>query len=1104
MEIIKVDQLSMAARAGALDGSLAYASIYAQHRDLIAQSALSGLRGLEQILSETGVYGDAVRTLKEAASKIPEANELALRDPFRPASGSLQSQHNGAALNGLREQGRGYMSTAQGIQDAANAAASLAILEPEKGYASSAQWAANELAALGTGYLVNQGDPSASRHHATVARDSALDTRDKAQDLMNQILRMNPVPWDRHHAASQVWSAADQVVAHSNKVLEFVNTNPIAQIRSHPPTTHDLGGGYSLSTWGSSGCWTLTDAGGAGILVRPNGMVDSLRGDPGWQFATTSTFILPNLTKITVNPGSPADLLISRGVHAFTISHLSSGAWPGAGTYTDLNGREVDLATNDGHILEMGGSAAVWTSGNNALGDMGSREVIGREALINEARRDPTDVGISADMQAFITQMGLTGYDYDNDGKLNNMELMEVASQVDSYIRMIQDAYEQALTRLAQANQALNDLNGLLERLQDENDRSTESRQNDAANARSDLQALERKLTTTLQMLQGTTPTAPLQGDIETSATQVLAQLNSISQNGGITQTTPVAPESSGPSQGTTTVQTTGQSSSNSNGSGAGSDPIGDGLRRAGRLLSGILGGGNLNFLEQPEKPAGTSQTSTTTTTPTTTPEQPSVGGTPPSTEGSQTPELAQETGTQTGAATSSNTDTDKISVTPNSTTPTSPQTAAPLGMLLSQLTAQTPPQDGLPPTQVSPQNLAMGLEALLVTLTHLGLFQPAPQTEVSGTNHLLQTLTSLLGPPPTVPRQHQPGTPSSPTTTTTPQPPPTPTTEETARPQAQAPALFSFLQVLGQLGESLPGTGPQQPPLPSTTTQPGASPTPTPTPTSTPPPLPPSVQQLLTLLTGQSAAALPELSMASEQVAALLAGTAQLGSAAVQQGSGSGSPTREPAGLAELSRVEEQLLLVLQGMAALGSAGAGQSTSTSGTQAPTTMDLRLGLQAFLTALSGLGILGTGSPRQQQTSASGGGAVFQSGSSSSSTHAVSTITGNFQTDPELLKIIEENLSKALQTQQRQLSQAGQLFTQSQEIVQKFVTLIQQDDLVRDVVKSDDLSDEQQALFDHRMTELRKDWGVEWGSSASHTPANQSQLVSKAMQSGMMV
>ncbi|MGV3662125.1 MAG: hypothetical protein ACO1TE_18205 [Prosthecobacter sp.] len=1089
MEIIKVDQLSVAARAGALDGSLAYASVYEQHRDLISQTALGGLRGLEQILSETGVYGDAMRTLKEAAGKIPEASELAHRDPFQGASGSLRDQHNNATWNGLRHQGQGYMATAQGIQGAANYAVSIATTEPEKGYAASAQWAANELAWLGTGYLVNQGDPNMSRHHATVALNSAIDTRNKASTLMNQLAGQNPFPSARYNAAYQVWNAANQVVNHASTVIDFTNNNPIAQIRSHTPTTHDLGGGYSISTWGNSGYWTLTDASGAGIIVRPNGMVDNLNGGPGWKFDTTSTFILPNLTKITVNPGTPAGLLISRGIHAFTISNMKGGDWPAVSSYTDLNGRLIDRSTNDGHIIDVGANAGSWKRGDNVLGDSSSREVIATETITHEEKKDPTDIPITSDMRAFITQMGLENYDYDNDGQLNDVELMEVANQTASYIKSIQDAYEQALNRLAQANQVLNDLNTLIEQLQEEQERSSEGRLNDAMNARSDLQVIERRLAAALQALQGvgTGDSGPQQGDIETNATQVLQQLTGITQSGGLTgNTTTTTPTSSGgstsPSTGTgsslTPTGTPTQPTSN------GSDPLGDSLRRAGRLLSGILGGGNLNILELPPKPTGTPTTTEGT-------------GTTPDI----TTTLPTGPGTETTGTVPNNTPTGVGGPSTTSTGSSSP---------LSQLVTTQPLADGKP---LDVQNLATGLETLLVALTQAGLFDTSSTQGGSGTNDLLQMLAGLLAststgttptsePPVSLPQvTTPPGSNDLPT-----QPTITPDssvllTQPTTTPPTPSPQLFDFLNTLAQLGVELRETPPQTQTghvvSPPSTLQPQQ-----PVPQTNLPPLPPSVQQVLELLTGKTAGSLPPLSVTSQQVAAILGGTASLSTPGVSQSSGSG--TSGTGQLAGLSRTEEQLLRVLQGLAALGSAGAGQSTGTQGSQAPTSMELRLGLQAFLSAIASLGLLGGSQSSSPQTPNNGGGVVFQSGGGSGNTQAIKTITSNFQTDPELLKIIEENLSKALQTQQRQLSQAGTLFTQSQEIVQKFVTLIKEDDLVRDVVKGDDLSDEQQSDFDKRMQDLRKDWGVDWGSSDSNTPANQSQLVSKVMQSGMMV
>jgi hypothetical protein len=64
-------------------------------------------------------------------------------------------------------------------------------------------------------------------------------------------------------------------------------------------------------------------------------------------------------------------------------------------------------------------------------------------------------------------------------------------------------------------------------------------------------------------------------------------------------------------------------------------------------------------------------------------------------------------------------------------------------------------------------------------------------------------------------------------------------------------------------------------------------------------------------------------------------------------------------------------------------------------------------------------------------------------------------------------------------------------------------LIQQDEVVQELIQSDELSDEQQNLFADKMRDLRQDLGMEWGGD-EQTPASQSELVSRAVRSGMMV
>lgn len=232
------------------------------------------------------------------------------------------------------------------------------------------------------------------------------------------------------------------------------------------------------------------------------------------------------------------------------------------------------------------------------------------------------------------------------------------------------------------------------------------------------------------------------------------------------------------------------------------------------------------------------------------------------------------------------------------------------------------------------------------------------------------------------------------------------------------------------------------------------------------------------------------DVALGDSRLSAFLGELSLLGS--LPEGSASGNPAT--------GRAEAQLGLVLAGLASLGSAGAGQSSGTQGSTAPTPAELRLGFQSLLAALTASGQFSGQAPLGAANSGTGGGIAFSSGN----TEQIATISGNFYTAPELQKQIEANLSKALQVQNEQLGRASTLFTQSQEIVQKFVSLIKEDDLVRELIQSDELSDDQQQIFDDKMTELRKDWGMEWGSDDNRAPASQSSLVSRAVQSGMMV
>jgi hypothetical protein len=951
MQIIKTE-LSAAAQAGALDGSLAFNKVYIENRDLVSQTALSGLKGLQEVLANNSVYNSAITHLQEATEKIDEANLKSQEKPFKAANAATQTQHTTATTNGLKTQAGPYQTTAGSVQTTAqNAVNGTDSSKPERTIANSVKSAA-DLLKSGLDALANSGNLTSALTQINQAKTDAQAAISAANSLKITLQGQDPVPTARINSLNSVISAANDVINTANSSQALTNS-PIAQILNETPIVHDLGDGYSFSTWGDSGYMTLVDANDQGVIISPNGTVDPLNGSgQGWKFSNTSTFVLPNETKITITPGSTASILVTRGVHALSITGIQAGQNPTASDYGKLNGRKEDRASNDGHVIELNGNASNWRLNGQVLGDAASREQVATTPVTNELKLDPTDVAVSPELIAFLADIGGTiATDYDGDGKLNNEELSQVAGLVYNVIQQLQASFASALSGVADANQALADLNQLLELMRLENDTRQGNRQSENAEARAALQAVERRLVAALDKLRGNEAAqGALTADIESSAQNVLSQLNEYSQTGIVTP--PSGNNASGPSSNGTPNQNNGQTESQP-------DPVGDGLRRASRLLSGLLGGSNLNILDLP--PSANGQAA-------------AVAGGAPSIES-----LAQQV--LEGAA--------------EGGLPALNELGAALAALGLQLDAQAA-------AGLNAQNLSAGLQALFTLFDELGVLPPGVdlQANGAGVEDVLQQLASVLQGP--------------------------------EKGDANVGAfsnrsLLSFLGTLAQLGSAINAVAPQ-----AGLTTPG------------------QVEQ-----------------------------------------AGTGS-------LAPQSRTAEQLALVLAGLAALGSAGAGQSTGTQGSTAPTSAELRLGLQSFLSALAALGVFGA---NQQQDQAQASGISFSTNSSS----VARAIADNFATDPELLKQLRANLNRAIQEHQSQVNRASTLFVQSQEVVQKFVAIIKQDDLVREIVHTDELSDEVQTKFDDRMTKLKQEWGVEWGAdNEERTPAGQSNLVSRAVQSGMMV
>ncbi|MEZ0386045.1 MAG: hypothetical protein ACAI34_03185, partial [Verrucomicrobium sp.] len=61
----------------------------------------------------------------------------------------------------------------------------------------------------------------------------------------------------------------------------------------------------------------------------------------------------------------------------------------------------------------------------------------------------------------------------------------------------------------------------------------------------------------------------------------------------------------------------------------------------------------------------------------------------------------------------------------------------------------------------------------------------------------------------------------------------------------------------------------------------------------------------------------------------------------------------------------------------------------------------------------------------------------------------------------------------------------------------------EDNVLKEIVTDDNLSDEQQDNFADKMRDLNQKWGVDWGADAS-TPTEESKIVTRMAQSGMMI
>ena len=213
---------------------------------------------------------------------------------------------------------------------------------------------ANDVATAGN--LARTALSQLSSGHDALATDSAttvaanVTTALAAAQALQARLQNDPTPdTTRLAAVAAVISAAEAVLAVATATSAAAST-PLATAAGLTPSTYKLTAASPpttyLSIWGTSGAVSITDGIGVGIVITPDGRVDPTpAAGAGWQFLTDATFVLPDGTKISYSPGTPATLLATRGDLSIEIGGLAAGQVATANS-GNTAGRTLDAARN--------------------------------------------------------------------------------------------------------------------------------------------------------------------------------------------------------------------------------------------------------------------------------------------------------------------------------------------------------------------------------------------------------------------------------------------------------------------------------------------------------------------------------------------------------------------------------------------------------------------------------------------------------------------------------------------------------------------------------------------------------------------------------------
>ncbi len=1081
MDSISSVSFATTQKAANLDGALALSILLEENRSLTLGTAQSTVKGLvDAIRAAPGNYATLLSSVAAAFDQAATSSGRLTKPAWTSAPGGVQNAVAGTVNSGFSSLVADVRSDATAALTTANAAKAGTATNSQESTLATAVVSATQLLLTALTQLDNNDDAGARANLAT-ARTNATQALSDARALLATLQRGNNPDQARIAATQAVIAAAQSTLAALTRA-ETTAVTPLALAAGESPSTTKLSADSDpvtyLSTWGSSGAVSLTDATGQGIVIGPDGRVDSVPpGGDGWQFQKDSTFVLSDGTKVSYTPGNPASLLATRGEQMLTIGGLAAGQTP-TQSLDNKGGLAADAARNDGYIFMMGADAGAWTLSGATLGDTpGSREVVASTPLTNEyAGADITDVVVTAQLTEALATLGIDLSQFDGgNGKMSSKEWPALLAVLESALLAAQDAFDASIANTKTAVTALLNLNQFLEQAILAVGKNADNQSVTGAAERDQLVRIQRDLNAGMKALKAPTEPTPTTGNVVGDAQSALTQIDSF----GTAATAPANDNTpAAPSGGPTSEQS---------------------LRLAGRILSGFAGGAAAPKFLPPSSPTPANPAAPDTA--------PGPGdGTAPAVSAERAPAAATANAPATPAAPSSAGPAPAASdVAPAATASAAAEASAtaPLtsgaesnpGKLLpaDAATPAAPANPGpAPATVIDP---AAKVAAGWANVVQAG-WDDIQKADAAAS--LDAMLAAILQRPAT------PGGPSASSAASAPGPTDTaPPTPLSARDQA---LLRAVAQVLVSTGNDAPATAPARsegntPLLPTTAN----APTPPASPLAETAPAP----------SAPTPPAAPRLTGADE---ALLRTVADLLSAAANETPPSTPAPSRPGNAPLPSGQDEALLRAIAGV--LGSArnepptpaSAKPPAATPSTPAPVAAPrlsrreeaVLRAVAAVLTAARNAPPANLDAAGQPLPPSTNSGQPILPGSNFAATGPDPLVSPDptFGASDGSYREVGRRIDQYRGIYQDQLKVALQAKQDARQAVEQFIGIVAGDDQLRQVFSADDLSDDVRSEFKGKMENLEKDLGISWGGESEKTPVGQTNINLKALLSGM--